>query len=84
MASYSSSSRYVPTISSTGAATATRTPPRATKFASYVSVEGDTFERLATMVFQDPQRYWEIADINTNVAFPDFIPVGTRIRIPLA
>jgi len=46
-------------------------------------MEGDTFDRIAYRTLFDSERYWEIADLNPHVPFPDEIPVGTLIRIPL-
>ena len=51
-------------------------------FFTHISVQGETFDLLAYKYFKDPQQYWEIADLNPHVPFPDRIPVGTPIRIP--
>jgi nucleoid-associated protein YgaU len=52
------------------------------QFMTYISREGDSFERLASIYLGGPVFYWRIAEINPQVLFPDRIPVGTRIRIP--
>lgn len=88
MALYISSSRY---ISSSFNDTSTSSIPisiRKTTYAPryyvYTSIEGDTFDRIAARTLGDPARYWEVADINAHVQFPDSIPAGTRMRIPAA
>lgn len=53
-----------------------------TKYTTYLSQDLDSFESIAAAVFNDPTRWWEIADINTHVKYPNFIPLGTAIRIP--
>lgn len=79
MAQYTSSSRYVV---ETGGMTAKRLGQDPTPYTQYVSRDGDTFERIAARLFNDGTRYWEIADINPQVQFPDTIPTGTVLRLP--
>jgi nucleoid-associated protein YgaU len=79
MAVYRTSSRY--RINDTNRL-ADRVAPYTTTYYQYVSREGDTFSRLAARLLNDPTRYWEIADINPQVEWPDVIPVGTVLRIP--
>jgi nucleoid-associated protein YgaU len=52
-------------------------------YSTYISVQGDTFMKLSIQFLNDQSRYWEIADINPQVEWPDEIPTGTLIRIPL-
>ena len=49
----------------------------------YTTKSGDSFDLIASRVLNDPERYWEIADLNPHVPFPDEIPIGTVIRIPV-
>lgn len=79
MATYTSSSRY---RNSAGGRLADRVPYESKTYYQYVTREGDTFHLIAARVFNDPTRYWEIADINPQVEWPDTIPVGTILRIP--
>jgi nucleoid-associated protein YgaU len=51
-------------------------------YISYVSREGDSFESLSSRFLGAPVFYWKIADINPQVAFPDYITPGTILRIP--
>lgn len=51
-------------------------------FTTHIAVQGETFDLLAYKYFKDPEQYWEIADLNPHVPFPDRIPAGTPIRIP--
>jgi hypothetical protein len=53
-----------------------------TRYTYHVSSDGESFESIATWAFGDPERWWEIADINSQVRYPNFIPTGTIIRIP--
>lgn len=55
---------------------------RTTQYITYVSREGDTFDKLANKYFGGPIFYWRIAELNPQIPFPDQIPVGTKIRIP--
>lgn len=53
---------------------------------SYVThvVRGtESFTSLAYRYLNDERLYWYIADHNPQVKYPDLIPPGTIIRIPL-
>ena len=45
-------------------------------------VEGDTVLNLAARSLGSDQRWWEIADINPQVKYPEDLEVGTLLRIP--
>jgi len=79
MAVYKPSSRYRTT---NGGILASRVPGETVTYYQYVTRQGDTFHLLASRIFNDPKRYWEIADINPQVEWPDVIPTGTVLRIP--
>ena len=79
MAVYKNTSRYE---LATDGRTANRKRKSSVTYSTYMSREGDTFDLLASRFLNDPERYWEIADINPQVQWPDRIPVGTTIRIP--
>jgi nucleoid-associated protein YgaU len=49
-----------------------------------VSVYGDTFDKIAARVLGDSTQYWKVAGLNPFIRFPDAIPVGTTIIVPLA
>lgn len=51
-------------------------------YSVYVTRDGDSFESLASQFLGAPVFYWKLADINPQVLFPDYIPVGTVLRIP--
>jgi hypothetical protein len=53
-----------------------------TQFMTYISRDGDSFEKLASVYLGGAVFYWKIAELNPHVPFPDRIPLGTRIRIP--
>lgn len=63
--------------------TASRNKFIATTYEVYIATQGETFMNLSIKFLNDQSRYWEIADINPQVQWPDQIPVGTLIRIPL-
>lgn len=66
-----------------GGRTASRTRFVGGKYSVYTSTEGDTFMLISSKFLGTPSRYWEIADINPQVQWPDRIPAGTLIRIPI-
>lgn len=80
MASYNSNDRYYKTK---GGQYADRKAEQIVTYSVIVTRENDSFERLAHRYLKDPLRYWEIADINPHVEWPDRIPLGTSIRIPV-
>lgn len=80
MAIYQNSSRY---RSSNGGILADRVPIEKTNYYQYISKDGDSFESLSSKLFGDGKRYWEIADINPQVKWPNEIPSGTVLRLPL-
>lgn len=44
---------------------------------------GDTFDTIAARILNDSTQYWKIAGLNPYIRFPDQIPAGTVIVIPL-
>jgi nucleoid-associated protein YgaU len=80
VASYRNSSRYGLT---SGGILATRKQKQVVNYYQYISKDNDSFESIASKTFGDGLRYWEIADVNPQVKWPDRIPVGTVLRIPL-
>lgn len=80
MAVYKNSSRY--RLSNGGMLAVKKTAP-VVNYYQYVSKDGDSFESIAAKTFGDGSRYWEIADLNPQVKWPDYIPTGTVLRIPL-
>jgi nucleoid-associated protein YgaU len=51
-------------------------------YTTYVAKQGDSFDLLAHRLLRDFSRYWEIADLNPHVKFPNKLEVGQIIRIP--
>lgn len=68
-----------------GTTTSVATPSEYTTNAYFtiVSEEGNTFQGLAGTYLNNPNLYWKLADLNKNVRYPDIIPTGTVIKIPL-
>lgn len=48
-----------------------------------VASEGQSLEILSAMYLNDATQYWKIADLNPQIAFPDYVPAGTQVRIPI-
>jgi nucleoid-associated protein YgaU len=63
--------------------TASRSKFVTSSYTAYIATHGDTFMNLSIKFLNDQSRYWEIADINPQVQWPDEIQAGTLIRIPL-
>lgn len=80
MAVYRTTSRY--TVTDDGRY-ANKKDQEVVGYALYTSKDGDTFDIIAARFLGDPSRYWEIADINPQVEWPDRITTGTVLRIPV-
>lgn len=52
-------------------------------YRTYVVSEGETLPLIANRLFNDPTQWWRIADINPEHLYPDNLPVGAVIRLPL-
>lgn len=79
------SSRYTESIvdvDGQSVTVSTRLPAYPVKYTNYLSSDNDSFESIAAWAYNDPTRWWEIADVNTHVKYPNYIPVGTYIRVP--
>ena len=77
------SSRYTTqTDTATGDVIAVRKSMSSVSYTTYLTTSNETFETIAVRIFRDATQYWQIADLNPHVKFPDRIPVGTTIRIP--
>lgn len=51
---------------------------------THVTESNESFASLAGKYLNNEKLYWYIADQNPQIRFPDLIPVGTLVRIPLA
>lgn len=45
--------------------------------------ENESFASLAADFLSTSSLYWRIADLNPQIPFPDRLPAGTQVRIPL-
>jgi hypothetical protein len=54
-----------------------------TKTMTLIAEEGQTLQYLAFVYLNNASLYWKIADLNPNILFPDKIPSGTIIKIPI-
>lgn len=59
-----------------------RLPASPARYTTHLVKEGESFESIASWSLGSPERWWEIADINTHVKYPNFLRPGTSIRIP--
>lgn len=80
MASYRTSSRY---RLFNGNILAKRVVTTKVNYYQYISQDGDSFELLAAKLLGDGKRYWEIADMNPQIVWPNDIATGTVLRLPL-
>jgi len=65
-------------------AISTRILTKSQPYFTHVTEETESFSSLAAKYLNDEKLYWYIADQNPQIRFPDLIPVGTLVRIPLA
>lgn len=49
-----------------------------------ITAEGDTFDKIAGRIFGDSTLWWKIAGLNPAIRFPDSIPVGTVLVVPVS
>jgi len=52
------------------------------RYTEYTWAEGDRIDYLASVYLNSPTAWWQIMDVNPEIADPFNIPVGTVIRIP--
>lgn len=80
-ANYQSTSRYA--LNATGKYAELKQPTvRYTGYTLYRATEGDTLESIASKSLGNPRRFWEIADLNPQIKFPQDIEAGTLVRVP--
>lgn len=83
----STSSRYVSTFYNNddeARAISERLLTKSQPYITHVVQAKESFTSLAGKYLSDERLYWYIADQNPQVRFPDLIPIGTLIRIPLS
>lgn len=51
-------------------------------YAYYTVVAGDRFDLISFKVYGIPDYWWKIANANPEIFYPDFLVVGSIIRIP--
>jgi nucleoid-associated protein YgaU len=49
-----------------------------------ITKSGDSFQKIASRILGDSTQYWKIAKLNPYITFPDAIPTGSVIRVPLS
>lgn len=82
--SYLSTSRYIEEQESDKMVGTPRTDTsRYVNVSSYVVGYGDRLDQIAARLYGDPTRWWEIAEVNPEIAYPGKLPVGAVIRIPV-
>jgi len=82
-----SSSRYSSTYydnAGEARAIAERVVTKSQPYITHVVQAKESFVSLAGKYLNDERLYWYIADQNPQVRFPDLIPIGTLVRIPLS
>jgi len=79
LARYTSTSRYA---LSDDLQSAVRKQQDAVPYAVYTASEGETLDEIAVSIFGDFSRYWEIADVNPQIKFPNRLSAGQAVRLP--
>lgn len=77
---YGSTSRY--TLTPNKKEASKKEVNAAITYTTYVCKDGDTLDMLAHKLLRDANRYWEIADINPHIKFPNKLTAGQALRIP--
>ncbi len=84
----SKSSRYFATYyndnNQEARTTSKRVITKSQPYFTHVTESNESFTTLAGKYLNNEKLYWYIADQNPQIRFPDLIPVGTLVRIPLA
>lgn len=60
------------------------TTPSPQRVTTITTKSGDTFQKIASHILGDSTQYWKIANLNPFIKFPDSIPTGSIIRVPLS
>lgn len=83
-----SSSRYLPTFdndfNNEARSISQRVTTKSQPYITHVTQSNESFSSLAGKYLNNEKLYWYIADQNPQIRFPDLIPVGTLVRIPLS
>lgn len=53
-------------------------------YSTYVVVEGDRLDILASRFLGDPEQWWRLALANPELDYPDELTAGQTLRIPNA
>lgn len=80
------SSRYVAsydTLDNEAREVSVRIKKEKKSYVTHVVRGTESFASLAYRYLNDERLYWYIADQNPQVKYPDLIPPGTLVRIPL-
>lgn len=80
MARLSTTSRY--TLDASGQTASPKTKADAVSYSLHKVVEGDTLMNISARRLGSDLRWWEIADINPQIKFPEDISLGDVLRIP--
>ena len=79
-------SRYTETTETRDAESISVAVPTTYSTDSYFTVvtqQDETFASLAHNYLRNVTMYWKIADLNKQLSYPDIIPAGTVIKVPL-
>lgn len=79
-------SRYTETVETRNGESVSVSFPTTYTSDSYYTVityQDETFASLAYSHLKNSTMYWKIADLNRDLSYPDIIPAGTPIKVPL-
>ena len=80
----SPSSRYTQSTDDNGRAVTKRKSRPSSRYYTVIAMDGQPMQEIAAQHLGDPSLYWRLADVNPQVAYPDEVPAGTRLRLPEA
>lgn len=59
-------------------------PAESTDFLTYIVIEGERLDQIASRMYGRPDLWWVIANANPDLMLPDPLEAGTVLRIPNA
>lgn len=80
MAKLNTTSRYK--LDSSGMTASPKSDDNPISYSLYKVKDGDTMANLAARLLGNDRRWWELADINPQIKYPEDIAVGHILRVP--
>ena len=80
MVALDTTSRYA--LDASGQTASAKINTDGVQYSLHLIGQGDTISNVAARLLGNDRRWWEIADINPQVKFPEDLVVGDYLRIP--